>query len=210
MKLIAITPPTTQEREQEHVTAIVDAGFDYVHLRKPGSDADELRRWLDALPERAIGRIKLHSHFGLACEYPVAGIHLNSRCPQQPSRLPAGTKVSRSCHSIEELEACRNMEYAFLSPIFDSISKKGYTSPFNLKELKAQLATRSLNNVVALGGVTAENLAALKDAGFAGAAFLGYIFGSTDINGTIRKITATFSNIQLCYSSSPIPTIPVR
>ena len=187
MKLIAITPPATAPDEPDRIAACLDAGFDYVHLRKSEDSADAMRRRLDALSVELVRRIKLHSHFELANEYPVAGIHLNSRCGRVPSGLPEGVKVSRSCHSVAELSTCSQMEYATLSPIFDSISKPGYKAAFNLEEISETI--RGYGNVVALGGVTADCLPKLREAGFAGAAFMGYIFGAQDIRKALNYVT---------------------
>lgn len=192
MKLIAITPPTTAADETERITACISAGFDYVHLRKPEDSVDDMRRRLDALPVDVVRRIKLHSHFELAEEYPVAGVHLNSRCSSVPVGLSGRVKVSRSCHTVEELSACSRMEYATLSPIFDSISKPGYKSAFNLEELSKAL--RGYGNVVALGGVTAEHLPVLQSVGFAGAAFMGYIFGAKDVNKALSRLRNTIKD----------------
>lgn len=186
MKLIAVTPPTTAPDEPERIAACIAAGMDYVHLRKPEDSADGMRRRLDALAPDLVGRIKLHSHFELANEYPVAGIHLNSRCGCVPPGLSGRVKVSRSCHSVAELSACSQMEYATLSPIFDSISKPDYKAAFNLEELAEEL--QGYGNVVALGGVRAEHLPMLQKMGFAGAAFMGYIFGAKDVREAISRL----------------------
>jgi len=64
------------------------------------------------------------------------------------------------------------VEYAFLSPIFDSISKKGYISNFDLVDVKEGLKSSNIN-VVALGGVTVGHEEVLKNTGFCGMARLG-------------------------------------
>lgn len=188
-KLIAITPESANpDDERQRVLAIVDAGFTYVHLRKLAFQADDARRWLDAMPPHVVKRIKLHSHFSLAKEYPVAGLHLNSRNPEPPADTH-NLKLSKSCHSLDELDECRAYEYATLSPIFQSISKQGYHGRFNLNELKLSLTGPSgHDNVVALGGVTPRRLRPIAAAGFAGAAFLGYLFNRENINNALKAI----------------------
>ena len=74
---------------------------------------------------------------------------------------------------IEELKDIGRYSYVTLSPIFDSISKMGYVSKFRLDELPAALAGK---RVVALGGVTPEAFPALREAGFIGAAMLGWLW----------------------------------
>lgn len=192
MRLIAITPEDIRDNERDYICRILDSGFDYVHLRKPSHNIDDMRKILDELPVNVIPKLKLHSFFELVNEYDLAGVHLNSRYNSLPCNIRNNIKISKSCHSIEELNDCQEYEYVFLSPIFDSISKTGYTSKFNLEDLsKVFHADSAKNNIIALGGVIPEYLAKLKDCGFSGAAFLGYLFNShniTELNKALHKI----------------------
>ncbi len=76
-------------------------------------------------------------------------------------------------HSIEQLDQSENFDYVTLSPIFDSISKPGYKSAFNLENISRYIRGKK---VVALGGVTPDKFPALRDAGFFGAAMLGHFW----------------------------------
>lgn len=199
MRLIAITPetPCTTEaeclREVQMLATILDAGFHFAHVRKPGYTEQQMRQYLSAIPTEYHSRLKLHSHFALLREFSLGGMHLNHRSPTLPGCIDAtGLSISRSCHSLEELKTASECNYAFLSPIFDSISKRGYGSAFALAELQ-QFFDRNpqCRNAVALGGVTPEPLRELKACGFAGAAFLGYLFNAkdaTELNNRISKI----------------------
>ena len=131
MKLIAITPELPHKHETEFITSILDAGFDYVHVRKPGHTLPQLREYITAIPQQYHCRLKLHSHFQLACEFGIAGLHLNQRSSTIPQGVHEGLKLSRSCHTATELTDLEKYEYVFLSPIFDSISKRGYSSKFS-------------------------------------------------------------------------------
>lgn len=151
-------------------------GLDLLHLRKPGASADECRDLLERIPERWRGQVVLHEHFELAEAYGAHGIHLNRRNPQAPEGY--GGSVSCSCHSLEEVAANKpRRQYVFLSPIFDSISKVGYAAAFPEEQLRQAAKERLIDRqVVALGGVTATNIAALKAWHFGGAAFLGDVW----------------------------------
>lgn len=75
------------------------------------------------------------------------------------------------------------IDYCFLSPIFNSISKPGYTSSLTaLTDLQPYLATARYP-VIALGGVTPDVFPQLADAGFSGAALLGSIFSNEEEEG---------------------------
>lgn len=175
MRLIAITPPGFRENEQARAEQLLCSGFWRIHLRKPDATADELRHWLDALPAVWHPHIVLHDHYELMYEYAVGGIHLNRRHPEPPCRLRAGVTLSCSCHSLSEVrEKTPRMDYVFLSPVYDSISKQGYRSAFTRQQLEEARNQGVLGKAVfALGGVTPARLGEIEQLGFGGAAMLG-------------------------------------
>lgn len=177
MKIIAITRPDFFQGEAEAINRLFAGNqIDLLHLRKPDSDPDECRRLLDGIRKEWLPRIVTHDHFTLCAEYGLHGCHLNRRNPAAPD-AHRGT-VSCSCHSLEEVKLRkRQMDYVFLSPIFDSISKQGYQSAFSDDTLRQAAAEGIIDRkVVALGGVTYSLIHKLKEYGFGGAAMLGEIW----------------------------------
>ena len=65
------------------------------------------------------------------------------------------------------------IDYAFLSPFFDSISKEGYKSNQQLWHI-AKGVNRKKS--VALGGIEAKNIAKIQSLGMKGAAVLGAVW----------------------------------
>lgn len=179
-KLIAITPDAEIKDEISFVSCILDSGFDYVHIRKPSLSEHELMKYIESIPSRYYDRLKIHNNFTPALRYNLAGIHLNRFNKSIPDNY--GGTVSKSCHRFKELENLTDFEYVFLSPIFDSISKSGYKSSFTYSDLVMAKQSGTINSkVIALGGITPDNLATVKDWGFGGAAFLGYLFNSANL-----------------------------
>lgn len=168
---IAITSPHKIEDEGNRIIRLLDSGeADIVHIRKPGWDILQTRLLISKIPLRLRSRLKIHDHFSLADELKLGGIHLNSRNPD-PGDYSGN--ISRSCHSIEQLDDFRHYEYMTLSPVFDSISKTGYKGRFDITSLRRVIEGK---RIVALGGVTPDKFPLLKDAGFHGAAMLGYFW----------------------------------
>lgn len=193
-KLIAITPETTVKNETESVMKIIDSGFDYVHIRKPGYNRKKLAEYLQAIPEIYYPHIKLNDYFDLAYEFKVAGIHLNRRNGKVPDGFNG--KISKSCHSFDELSNLEIYEYVFLSPIYDSICKHGYISRFSHSELQEAHKAGVINSkVIALGGMTVSRIEEIKDYGFVGAAFLGYLFESADSKELNNKLKSIINSI---------------
>lgn len=176
MKLIVITQPYFFEEEANAIHSLFDAGLDILHLRKPDASPHEVMELLDQLPVEYRGKIVLHEHFSLATSFGLKGIHLNRRNPH----APVGYKghISRSCHSLEELIIYKEIsDYLFLSPIFDSISKEGYSSGYSAETLRqASNAGIIDSRVIALGGISLKRLSEVKEFSFGGAALLGDIW----------------------------------
>ena len=153
--LVIITEPGFFPREPEALRRLLDGLECRVHLRKPGSAAEDMRRLVESLPEELRPRLTLQDHLLLAPEYGAGGVHPTSRFPE----VPAGWRglVSRSCHSLDEVAVYRDADYMFLSPVFDSISKSGYSSAFSDAQLREAAGRQIGPRVYALGGVRPEN-----------------------------------------------------
>ena len=182
MKIIAITPPHAIENEVVVIQQLLERGIDIVHLRKRQSKFDGtdvinyLRKILSALTPAQRRRIIIHDFPMLYDEYSLKGIHVNKNITSLPESYN-GFKT-RSCHSFEEIEIYKNeYDYLFLSPIFDSISKPDYKSPFTHDALqKASLEGIIDKKVIALGGVTFDKIPYLQSLNFGGVAMIGGIY----------------------------------
>lgn len=194
-RLIAFTLPFYIPNEAEYLSLLLHSGtFDRVHIRKPDSSSDAMRKLLEEIPENLYSRLTLHDFHELAQEY-GCGINLNSRHPIKPKDFHG--IVSRSCHSLEETRRFKEEDYLFLSPIFPSISKPGYTSNFNLSELKGVIDKRT----IALGGVTPDRLQEIFSFGFGGAAMLGAIWEEVR-KGNLTKLIIKLKDINASIHNS--------
>jgi len=172
---IVITLPHFFDGEADRIAWwLQSGGIDLVHIRKPGSTLAETEALITALPTALYPRLVVHDHHELAVHYGLRGIHLNSRHPQPPPEWQGA--VSISCHSIAELAVCRRQPFAYmsLSPIFDSISKKGYRAAFTAAEIAEARRLGIIDHrVMALGGVTFNRIGEVMQMGFGGVMILG-------------------------------------
>lgn len=174
IKKIAITLPYFFHGEAKEIAKMLgDRGYWRVHIRKPDASEQEMRKLIEEIPAELRSRISLHDRHYLALEYGIGGVHLNRRNPKAPDRWEG--LVSRSLHSIAEIEDVRDEDYAFLSPIYPSISKPGYSADFDFEELRNTVNDK----IFALGGVTDAQLAEIEALGFGGAAMLGDAWKAT-------------------------------
>lgn len=182
MKLIAITSPQVIDNDALLIKGLLEKGIDIVHLRKPDADISQCRKILAELPESIRNKIIIHDFPELYYEFDLKGIHVNKNVTSLPSDY-TGFKT-RSCHSLDEIIAHRNnFNYLFLSPIFDSISKVGYSSAFS-HDVLLQAAHDGIidERVIALGGVSLDKLPYLKSLNFGGAAMIGAIYNTQALN----------------------------
>ena len=176
MKWITIASPEFLSGEATFIGKLFLQGLDLLHLRKPKASLEAYKQLLLQIPEQWHSRIVLHEHFELAEEYKLHGIHLNRRCSVTPNAYHGS--ISCSCHTIEEVITQKDSkDYVFLSPIFDSISKVGYHAAFSPTSLKQAAIENVIDEkVIALGGITANNIPLVKEWHFGGVALLGDIW----------------------------------
>ncbi|MCX6180618.1 MAG: thiamine phosphate synthase [Bacteroidetes bacterium] len=190
MQLVLISPQISVDSEIEKVIALFELGLEVFHIRKPNYSKDKLIRYIEKIPAQYHNRIMVHSHPGLALKFNLRGIHLTSATRKMRfkmwkikffvKRKKPDLKVSTSFHKLSDLDAFNPLyNYVFLSPVFDSISKKDYQSGFNEFSLKKAL-DRTKYNVFALGGVNVSNISKAKEFGFKGGALLGGIWTEKD------------------------------
>ena len=191
LTFVAITSPSPVRGEAAAIRRLFDCGLDRLHLRRPpsaqvseGEARDDCRRLLDSLPDDIVRHTVVHDYFDLARDYPLGGIHLNGRHPEPPvwmAGIDRPLTVSASCHSLAEVSARQaELDYVFLSPVFNSISKQGYASAFTAAELARAAAAGIINGqVIALGGCCADTIPLLRQWHFGGAALLGDVWRDT-------------------------------
>ncbi len=175
MRRIVITPDDWSAVDLEYSLRLLDACVERLHLRTVNESPEKLRELITLFPESYRARLSIHEHLWLAAECGVGGVHLNQRSGPVPDGF-CGV-VSRSCHSIDELREYRNLDYLFLSPIADSISKPGYQAAFTEDELLAARDAGVLSSrVFALGGMTRSHEPWCRELGFGGIAMMGAAF----------------------------------
>lgn len=198
MKLILMSTPNFFVEEHQILNALFDEGLEIFHLRKPNTEPVYSERLLSLINEAYRRRIVVHDHFYLKNEYGLRGIHLNQRNPEMPPKYKG--HISCSCHTAEEVRTHKKAcDYVFLSPIFNSISKKGYESPFSEKMLAEMKSDKTIDRkVMGLGGVTLETIPVLKEWGFGGAVVLGDIWNRFSIHSAedFKGVIAHFRKLR--------------
>ncbi|MDO4462210.1 MAG: thiamine phosphate synthase [Bacteroidia bacterium] len=186
--MIVITLPTFIADEANKINLLFEKGIRRLHIRKPDATSEEVGRLIERIDERWYEQISVHYHFDIAERYKLGGVHLSGRTPISPTDWKG--MVSASCHSIEEVERRKDrLDYCFLSPIFNSISKEGYNATFTIEELETARDNKLIDNkVIALGGICEENVKEVKRLGFGDYAVLGAVWRLEDEEKMVRLV----------------------
>lgn len=193
MKLIVISDPVFLDREAEAVNNLFEAGLEIFHLRKPESNEKQIQAFLQNIKPGFIRRIMISDHVNLLSRYNFRGLHLSGFRLKKISAeeiktisknlRKKGLKLTTSVHSLDEARLLNSaFDNAYISPVFDSLSKPGYTQAFSINDLTVFLKEEKqiAQRLIALGGIDASKISVVKDIGFSTAAVLGYIWGTTN------------------------------
>lgn len=193
--IILIAPEKDVPNEIEILHQLFNAGLQYYHLRKPFKDLDQHTSYLNKVESQYHNRIVIHYYHKLTNSFNLKGIHF-----QEQKRIDAlengkgyfndlqmaGKTISSSFHNPKVLENCDlEFDYHLLSPVFSSISKKGYLGQgFNV--------TGTDKLIIGMGGITSKNTKETLDLGYKGVGVLGGIWNAEKPVEAFKKIDETF------------------
>ncbi len=197
MKLIIISSPDFIENETAFLNRLFENGLAYLHIRKPDAQREEVEQLLKKIQSDFHSRIALHQWHDLKETYRIGGLHFSEdlRAATQKNELSklklSGLRLSTSIHHSEQLDTLdKNFDYVFLSPVFNSISKKGYVGKFSNEPLAV---TNQNTAVIGLGGIDDKNIDLLRALHFDGAALLGHIWETPELSvPKFQKINERF------------------
>jgi len=184
--LLVVTDRHQVHRPLEQVVAeAVSAGARWVWLRDRDLDVAERRRLalrLADILQSAGGLLSIGGDIGLAAEIQAGAMHLPdvAGIAQARQALGASVLVGMSAHSMVDVTSAQaaGADYVTLSPIYETTSKPGYGPALGIEAIR--LAAKASIAIVGLGGISAENAAAVRDAGAAGVAIMGSVMRATN------------------------------
>lgn len=175
--MIVITNPSSIANEISIIDSLFEEGLSLLHIRKPDFSELEMALFIHQIKLKFRANLVLHNHRELAQDFGINRIHFSEKQRKEVFEIAIENKtISTSTHTIEAFNALnQNFEYAFLSPVFTSISKENYESETDLfKALKSR--TNFKTKVIALGGIDPENIQKALENGFDDIALLGAIW----------------------------------
>ena len=181
--IILISPEEDIFNEIQILNQLFEAGLEFYHLRKPNKTYNEYCSYLDNINPMYHNRIVIHRFHNLINEYNLKGIHFKEQQRKEYIHNPGkyfknldmfGKTISSSFHEIDDLVSCDfEFDYHFLSPVFESISKKGYKGRgFNVTPIDKL--------IIGMGGISETNIAKVSELGYRGIGVLGSIWNSSN------------------------------
>ena len=179
--LVVISYPTGIADEATIMNNLFDEGLEILHIRKPCVSIDEIKRLIHKIRPQYHHRISLHQYHELASDLGIKRLHYTETNRKKMSaetliKLKAENYIlSTSIHRVQEYNSLSTVfDYTFFGPVFNSISKRGYTAV--VADDFIFPVQKNHSKVVAIGGINAVNIKKVKQMQFNGAAALGIIW----------------------------------
>jgi len=190
---VVISRPGDIPHEHDIAEAMLDAGLTRFHLRKHDWPVSDIRSWVKSLQKKYYDRLVVHAQPNVVREFKLAGLHLRSNT-HPPRTWTEDIPVSCSCHSFRNLceFAAGAASYATLGPVFASVSKGGYEpqrTPEEYAEVVRQWKAEQGNcPLLALGGLTVENIGRAREMDFDGFAVVGSVWDAEDPVSAFKQL----------------------
>lgn len=187
--LIVISDTGFKKEEAVVINALFDEGLQLFHLRKSYDSASEIEKLLVQIHPVHLSKITLHQQHILAEKFGMKRLHFSEATRKKaPAKewmqlKEKGFHLSTSVHNTNEVVP-DEFESVFFGPVFDSISKEGYTSIITEhRKFKIQNS-----KWIALGGIDENNCIKAFAMGFESVAVLGAVWKSADPLKKFKKI----------------------
>lgn len=187
--ILVITPELIVPNETDFINQMFQEGLDLLHIRKPRISRNEMIEFITQIDETFHSQLVLHTHYDLGKEFTISRFHFREidRQEEMYKSFAKENTISTSVHDIKTYNTLeKEWEYAFISPFFPSISKKGYGLNSTIKE---EIKHRNNPNVklIALGGIHQDNIHEVFESDADGAALLGGIWESEEPLKVFKK-----------------------
>lgn len=194
--MIVISNPAAVAHEGKIINNLFDEGLKLLHIRKPNATKDDVVSMIESINLGHHSKLVLHQEYELASEFNIHRIHFTEKTRPDFEKITTGLEnkkewvFSTSTHSIEIFNKLPGQfTYAFLSPVYESISKSGYVSEVDIIK-SVNERTNFKTKLVALGGITNKNISETLMNGFDDIALLGTIWNA---DNPIKEFKNCFS-----------------
>lgn len=196
--IVLIAPENDIENEIKILHQLFEMGLEFYHFRKPYKNYEDHVLYLNQIDKKYHDRIVVHYFHELINEFNLKGIHFQEQKRRDVLENGSqyfiglnmiGKTMSSSFHEPEELDSCDiEFDYHLLSPVFSSISKKGYEGKgFDVNHIDKM--------IIGMGGINDNTIKETIQLGFQGIGVLGGVWNT-------ENPIESFKNIKEEYEKS--------
>jgi thiamine-phosphate pyrophosphorylase len=181
----------------EQVALLSEGGATLIQLREktdpPAKFYSEAKLALDIARERGV-KIIINDRVDITLALRADGAHLGQEdLPPEAARQILGPDalIGFSTHNLEQAKQAAHMpvDYVAIGPIFPTATKKSENPPVGLEGLRLLRQTLGPIPIIAIGGITSQNIELVLGAGAHAAAVISDIWTPpTDIPSKIKHL----------------------
>lgn len=178
------------------VRAAVDAEVPLFQIREKSLSARALFDLVARAAELTHGsktRLLVNDRSDIARAAGADGVHLTTQSlPVDVVRKTCRAEflIGASTHSLAEVRAAQEAgaDFVVFGPVFETESKRAYGEPQGLDKLAAVASELGEFPVVAIGGVTLENVSECFEAGASGVAAISMFSDAQNLSSIVNRI----------------------
>lgn len=179
------------------VEAAIKGGATFVQVREKHLDAREFlseARWIVELCHKNGVRCVINDNVDIALLSGADGVHVGQddmACEKARAMLGEGRIIGVSAHDLDEALAAERAGADYLgSGAAFPTNTKDVSGHFVTPEQYAAITSAVKIPVVAIGGITKDNISSLYGCGLAGAAVVSALFAQPDVEAAAREMRA--------------------
>jgi thiamine-phosphate pyrophosphorylase len=171
---------------------LAGAGVPVVQLRAKGFPRARVLEWARAL-RTALPRTLLlvNDDPTIARDVGADGVHLGDDDPpvdEARAILPSGSLVGRSTRSLEAVLRHQDADYLGFGPIFQTVTRAGSPAPRGTA-LLGEAVRSSGRPIVAIGGISPENVGSVIRTGAHGWAVISALLRADDMRAAVQRLS---------------------
>ena len=193
-----ITTPDSPEFSQllTLINAAVDTEIPLIQIREKALSARvlyELTRLAVEIAQDSSTKVLVNDRFDVALAAGADGVQLTAQSlPTAVVRSETSDRflIGVSTHSPGEAEAAQagGADFILFGPVFQTESKRQFGPPQGLNKLAEVVEAVESLPVIAIGGISLENVSRCLQHGAAGVAAIGLLNDSNNLAATVRSI----------------------
>jgi thiamine-phosphate pyrophosphorylase len=176
-------------------------GAPVVQLRSKHATDRQTLEWateIRAVTREAGARFVVNDRFDLALLSDADAVHLG-QTDLPPSAIPVSARdrlaIGRSTHTPSQLEQTRgeDVDYVAYGPVFGTTSKESEFTARGIDALVEAVRLAAPRPLIAIGGIQARHVDALRGAGVAGFAVISSVTAAPDPVAAVAALIADFA-----------------